>query len=253
MKITFLGSGHGVPQPGRVCTSMMVEVGERVYLIDGGAPVSEILISRWNSVMDKSAFSPIKAIFTTHKHSDHTFGLITLLCLANWYHTESSWVTHLTDERLKNAMVEVIEASFSKSTYDHERMPIKVVGGGYVYEDEAVRATYVPVHHTEDSCAILLEAEGKRVLFCGDLSNHLKREDFPQIAMEEETDLLVCEMAHFSPEEIRPYMERCKTKKWCFNHVSVRQAGEDFVAIKEMKDQFSYPVFAANDGDEIVL
>ncbi|MBR6794138.1 MAG: ribonuclease Z [Clostridia bacterium] len=253
MKITFLGSGHGVPQPGRRCTSMMVEVGERVYLIDGGTAVADILINRWNSVMDKSAFTPIKAVFTTHKHSDHTFGLIELLCLATWYHTESSWVTHLTDERLKNAIVEVIEASFSNNAYDHERMPIKVVGGGYVYEDEAVRVTYIPVKHTEDSCAILLEAEGKRVLFCGDLSGGLKHDDFPKVAMEEETDLVICEMAHFDAEQIRPYMERCKTKQWYFNHASERKAGEGFCIIREMGNRFGYPVFLARDNDEIVL
>lgn len=253
MKITFLGSGHGVPQPNRFCTSMMVEVGERVYLIDGGAPVSELLIDRWNSGMDKSAFAPIKAVFTTHKHSDHTFGLINLLCLATWYHKDSSWVTHLTDERLKNAIVEVIEASFSSSTYDHGRMPIKVVEGGYVYEDEAIRATYIPVKHTEDSCAILLEAEGKRVLFCGDLSQHLKHGDFPKIALEEETDLVICEMAHFDAEEIRPYMERCKTKRWYYNHASEQKAGKGLSAIRAMENAFSFPVYIANDNDEILI
>ncbi len=255
MKITFLGTSHGVPGPTRYCASTMVEVGERVYIIDAGAPVVDILFRRWNSLDDRTALNPIKAVFTTHKHGDHTLELIPLLHLANWYHKEASWVTYLTDEGLKDGIVGAIEATFTnlKEGYEHERLPIKVVHEGVVYEDENVRVTYIPVGHTEDSCAILFEAEGKRLLFCGDLSGHLIKEDFPAIAMEEETDLVVCEMAHFSPEEIRPYMERCKTRQWWFNHVNFRKAGENFCHIRAMENDFSFPVHIANDNDEILI
>lgn len=253
MKITFLGSSHGVPVPGRHCTSMMVEVGENVYLIDAGAPVTELLLSRWNSVEDRAGLNRIKGVFTTHKHSDHTFGLIDLICLACWYHREARWVSYLTDEALMDAMVRVIEASFSKDHYDHDRLPLRLAGEGTVYQDDHIKVTYIKTAHTTDSCAILLEAEGKRVLFAGDLSSKLLAEDFPKVALEEETDLVICELAHFSADRIRPYMERCKTKQWWFNHVSNLATGEKLEAIQAMKNDFSYPVYAANDNDEILL
>lgn len=34
MKITFIGSSHGVPEPHRKCSCIMIEIGEQVYFID---------------------------------------------------------------------------------------------------------------------------------------------------------------------------------------------------------------------------
>ena len=44
MKITFLGTSHGVPAADRYCSSAMIEVNGSVYLIDAGAPVIDLLI-----------------------------------------------------------------------------------------------------------------------------------------------------------------------------------------------------------------
>jgi hypothetical protein len=84
------------------------------------------------------------------------------------------------------------------------------------------------------SYAILLEAEGKRVLFTGVLSNEVKKDDFPKVGLEEETNVIICEMAHFGVAEICPYMERAKTGQWWFNHVNRVATGEKFKAIEEM-------------------
>ena len=45
MKITFLGTGHGLHEKGRYRTSMMLEVGGSAYLIDAGSPVMHQLIN----------------------------------------------------------------------------------------------------------------------------------------------------------------------------------------------------------------
>ena len=36
MKITFIGSSHGVPEPGRKCACFLLEAGENVYFVDMG-------------------------------------------------------------------------------------------------------------------------------------------------------------------------------------------------------------------------
>ncbi len=253
MKITFLGSGHGVPVPGRNCTSMLVEIGDAAYLIDGGSPVMEQLLERWNSVEDRAGLNPIKGVFTTHLHGDHTLGLVPLLHLAAWYHKEASWVTYLTDEKVKDGMIQLINAVMGKEPYPEDRLPLRIAKAGEVFRDENVKITYIPTAHTEDSHAILLEAEGKRVVFCGDLSRGLRADDFPKVALEEETDLVICELAHFNADAVRPYMEQCKTKQWCFNHVSNLATGEKLQAIRAMENDFSFPVYTANDNDEILL
>ena len=46
MKITFLGSSHGVPEPHRRCSSAMIEVGENVYFVDMGVMAICDLVDR---------------------------------------------------------------------------------------------------------------------------------------------------------------------------------------------------------------
>ena len=64
MKITFLGTSHGVPSEERYCQSMLLEIGENAYLIDAGAPVMNILLRRHFDL------NRLKAIFLTHMHGD---------------------------------------------------------------------------------------------------------------------------------------------------------------------------------------
>ena len=70
MKITFLGSSHGVPEPNRKCSCIMVEVEQNIYLIDIGTPAIDLLRRRGKSI------DAVKGVFITHMHGDHTDGLI---------------------------------------------------------------------------------------------------------------------------------------------------------------------------------
>ena len=79
MRIVFFGSSHGVPEPGRRCSSAMIEVGERRYFIDMGTQSIEQLITR------RMAPNSVKGIFFTHMHGDHTNGLISFVDLCTWY------------------------------------------------------------------------------------------------------------------------------------------------------------------------
>ena len=67
MKITFVGTSHGVPEKNRYCTCIMLESGGAIYFIDAGAPIVDFLVNNGKSVND------LRAVFTTHVHSDHTF------------------------------------------------------------------------------------------------------------------------------------------------------------------------------------
>ena len=55
------------------------------YLLDGGAPVADLM------VRGGIPFSQLRAVFVTHMHSDHTFGIPHLCSLANWYFVDASF------------------------------------------------------------------------------------------------------------------------------------------------------------------
>ena len=44
MKITYLGTSHGVPTETRFTTSFLLQVGDNSYIIDAGAPIASLLL-----------------------------------------------------------------------------------------------------------------------------------------------------------------------------------------------------------------
>ena len=121
------------------------------------------------------------------------------------------------------------------------------------YADENIQITYFPTLHMKDphkSNSIMVTENGKRILFGGDFSHKLAKEDIPQIVFDEPIDAFVCEMAHFGPDEIRPYLERCKAKDVYFTHVFPL---DKYDAIKEMAKELSCRIHTPDDGDFIIL
>lgn len=252
MKITFLGTSHGIPSDIRFCTSTMIEVNGKLYFIDAGAPVIDLVLRNGKHPND------IKAVFCTHHHGDHTDGLLNLTDLCTWAFREASFDMYMTSMAVAEAFIKSVEAvEAPNGKFASDRLRFREVSEGKVYEDENVKVTYFPTRHCEPmpSYAILVEAEGKKLLFTGDMSHFLAKEDFPKYALENETDMLVCEMAHFGREHVEPYMERVKTKQYVFTHVNFWKDVDKFADIADMHNsgKFSYPITAVRDGDIIEL
>ena len=249
MKLTFLGTGHGVPAADRFCSCIMLEVGESIYLIDIGAPAVDLLLRQSKRV------EQVRAIFTTHAHGDHVNGLLSFADLLPWYYKKAATDIYLTEERLARAVVDYLHA-LEPTAFDADRVRISVVDGDFVYDDGQVRVSLIPTRHMEKdtlqrpSYAILLEAEGRRLLFTGDLSHKLAKNDFPAVALEEPMDLVVCELAHFSQEHLNPILERLQTKALWFNHVYPLKKLEE---IETIRGAYPYDVEIAHDGDTLTL
>lgn len=248
MKITFLGSGHGVPSAIRYCNSILIEEKGSMYLVDAGAPVVDQFL-RLNKDI-----SNLKAVFMTHQHGDHSCGLLNLTDLCNWYFQTTSFDIFVTDIRLANVMTECVKVMSDSEKFHEERIRYKLADVGVVYQDENIKVTYFPTKHClpKRSYAILVESKDKKALFTGDLSGGLCANDFPKYALEKEIDLLVCELAHFGIDCLAPYMEGAKTKHFCFNHVYPLSYFDEIERVKE-SGKYSYEITAAYDGQTIEL
>ena len=97
--------------------------------------------------------------------------------------------------------------------------------------------------------SILISSGKSRVLFGGDFSQWLAREDVPQI-IEEDIDLFVCEMAHFTKDQIDPYLQKCRAKTVAFTHVFPLDKYDD---IETMKGQYGFDILTPSDGDVIEI
>ena len=230
----------------------MIEVGGKLYFIDAGAPVIDLVLRNGKHPSD------IKAVFCTHHHGDHTDGILNLVDLCTWAYKEAEYDLYVTTDEVGKSFAQCVETvEAPNGRFPHDRLRFRTVSEGFVYGDENVKVTYFRTRHCEPlpSYAILFEAEGKKLLFTGDMSQWLAKEDFPVYALENETDLLVCEMAHFGREHVEPYMEKLSTKRFVFTHVNFAKGTHKFADIEEMhaSGKFPYPVTAVKDGDIIEL
>lgn len=251
MEITFLGTSHGAPCAERYCSGTMVEINGSIYIIDAGVPLADALLRQGKHP------DSIRAIFTTHAHGDHVYGIIPFADLLCWWYKKANVEIYLTEQKMIDAMTGVLEAGIG--SMDRERVQFRLMEEDFVYEDENIRLWLIPNCHLKNrsdsldrpSYSIVLEAEGKRLIFTGDLSGGLRQNDFPSIAIEQPSDLIVCEMAHFGADAVEPYIGQCKTKQVWFNHVSFKK--ECFDAIEQMDKKYAFAVRAAKDGDRVIL
>lgn len=204
MTITFLGTSHGITEKNAFCSSALVTVGAARYLVDVGAPVDTLLANRDVPLRD------LRGIFITHPHQDHYVGLAQLT-----YTVED--FGRFLDVRVPTLIPEGIDCGAlnvflwgdarGHDRYRVENPPERRIRfrvypdapseGEVIFDDEVLRVTAYPVRHIPHSHAFLLEAEGKRVVFTGDLLRELS--DYPRVITdpgEAPLDLVVTEAAH---------------------------------------------------------
>ena len=201
MKITFLGTSHGITEKGAFCSSALVTVGDARYLVDVGAPVDTLLANLDVPLRD------LRGAFITHPHQDHYVGLAQLTYTAEDFgrFLDVAFPV-LAPEGIDFGALNVFLWGDPRGhdRYRVENPPERRIrfqvypdapdAGSVIFDDGILRVTAYPVRHIPHSHAFLLEAEGKRVVFTGDLLRDLS--DYPRVATETPVDLVVTEAAH---------------------------------------------------------
>jgi ribonuclease BN (tRNA processing enzyme) len=245
MKITFLGTAAGLPRKGQSTSSAMIEAGGKYYIFDTGAPVVNKLLD-----MDKT-IEDIRAVFITHCHGDHLFGILDLIRCVNIekIFPKSSVSYYLPEQNVIDAIEDYYSAVSGAIRKDVNRL--FAYTSGVVYSDENIKVTAIPTEHLKiagrPGFAFSVEGEGKRVLFSGDLSQNLEFDDFPKDAFSREYDAIVCEGAHFDYEVLKPYIKKCRTKRVFFNHQKLPNM--PIIEAENRSGEYLFPLILVNDGD----
>lgn len=247
MKITFVGTSHGIAEKNRCCACTVLTVDKKHYIIDAGAPILDLL-QRYDF-----KFEDIAGIFITHSHSDHMIGLYGFVDTINDFNEFShiSTTVYVPDIKRYNDTLALMQTY----SVNRERVKFKKYETGFVFDDGVVKITSVATKHFENSHAFIIEAEGKKLAFTGDLAYDLSDYPVDIVNTDVDFDLVVMEAAHqaYDDEKTIDILKESKTKLMVINHIySVKNPPEVLLNFKnKMKDKFS--VIISYDGMTVDL
>ena len=243
MKLTFFGTSHGAPEIGRFCSGTLLETDGVSYVIDCGAPVDALMLNRGKR------FEDLRGVFITHMHEDHMGTLPAMVKEFGHYHPTAHAHFFLPEEAALDALR--IWQNAMHGTWDEDRVVFGTSKPGVFFEDEHVRVTGIQTDHIPGyptyAYAMELKAEGKRVLFTGDMRGDLK--DFPAAAHTENWDVIVSELTHFHIEQHLEAFLKCRTKTLIFNH----KIEYNIEKMEEILPKLPFETIVACAGDTFIL
>ena len=243
MRITFIGTSHGVPEPNRKCSCTLIEIADRKYLIDVGTDPTPELVKRGIHP------NQINAVFVTHSHGDHLNGIVPFVNLLSWHYLEANPHFFLPEIHVVDALKAFISAEHDTL---RENLRFTEIHEGVIYDDGVLRLSALRTGHIPNAYAFLWEAEGKRVLFTGDMKHRDgPTADYARFTAEGHFDLVVAECAHFDAMLYLEPIRKNPPARFCFNHYSNRFVESCHHLRVMLKDEL--PVTLVTDGYEIAL
>lgn len=237
MKILFLGSSHGRPEKGAFCSSTAVLVNNKVFLVDIGAPAYSLMKHKGIDIDN------LRAVFITHIHGDHTNGIFELADQITWAQKTSDPTIYMPEQ----LGINLIKSWISYVDDQPERVKFQVYREGTVYDDGEVKVSAFKTMHMRNSHGFLFEAEGKRVLFTGDMGHQYP--EYEEITKDGNYDVVIAEGAHHNPGNATPIYANTDTKHLIVNHLAPSKE-EGF---KPLFDSDKFKFSFAKDGMEIKL
>lgn len=221
--LTCFGVGDGWPCANRNHAAFLYRFGKTSLLVDCGEPVDGCLKA------SGAGYDSIDGILISHLHSDHIGGFF-MLMQGFWLEQRRRTLpvflpggaihplrgmlnAMLLFDELLNFRLELsrLTARRSVSIGEARVTPFRTTHLAQMHE------RFGKIHHSDFSAfSFLIEANGKRVAHSADLGSPTDLEPL----FHKPLDLLVCEVAHFPPQELFLYLRGRVINRIVFVHLA---------------------------------
>ena len=240
MKLCFLGTCAGTePMPGRKHSSFLIEIGDNIYWFDAGEGCSYTAHNMGFDVLKT------RKILISHAHLDHTGGLANLIVTIRGMHwlkrtkTETDidiWISDLEAWEAIKKLVHISEGDYPLESHLFARQ----IQDGVLFDDGIMRVTAVHNQHIAapegqwKSYSFLIEAEGKRLVYSGDVKSYNELDVF----VNDGCDGLIIETGHFVIDDVYAYTRGKNIGKVYFTHNGREILNNGEAAEQKVKDYF---------------
>lgn len=252
-ELIVLGSASGLPTPRRFPSAYALTAAGKLFLLDCGAPVSNLLF--------KYNFDPIdvRAIFLSHWHMDHVAGL-GLFLTQNHLLKRPGPLTVYGPRGTRGKIRRLLNDSFLLPDMLSYKLRAINVRPNERYKIALLRVTYFKTQHLEGAQykthfgkravagGMVINGPGWRVVYSGDLRS--PSELAPYMAG---CDLLIHEMAHHNPEEVADFAASARVPHVLISHIAPEYDEAPEKIVKAFTGRYTGQLTIAEDGTKVHL
>lgn len=140
IKLTILGFNSAVPKQNSAPTSQLLEISNRLFLIDCGEGTQ---IQLRNA---KAKFSRINHIFISHLHGDHVFGLIGLISTFQLLGKETPLYI-FGPKGIQDFIMNQLKHTQARCSFELKFKELKSKESELIFEDDKVEVHTIPLDH----------------------------------------------------------------------------------------------------------
>ena len=147
-RVHILGCGSALPNLKHNTSSQLVEIHDKFFMVDCGEG-TQLQLRK-----SKVHFSKINAVFISHLHGDHCFGLMGLVSTFGLLGRTAP--LHVFAPKEMQELFDIQQRMFC-STFEYKLVfhPLETTENKVVYEDKSLTVTTVPLCHRIPCCGFL--------------------------------------------------------------------------------------------------